>query len=359
MLQTNGSKPTLAIGGINQQDFKEIQLVAGTFPYQKGLQKRIPGKSLISINPNGVGSIYVFYLVYGRHYNLIDFGTSISITETPLNPITLPALPGIADTWFDNFAGYSDDLVSRLWGAGMWATGIGVCETLIEGVIDPFLVFATISPGRENPIPSLQPIPGPTGASIPNTTPASFPIGSPDPTQSKVFIGETIVGPNLFPFPSANYPIDNSGWLPGGAGDMPFLTHPAIYDPLNTSFFSAQEFAKAQSFYNGSSQVQEFQQSNGWYSDNLVDPSVFTANDGDIVTLTGTQSIQTDRFGTMATSDVEVVLGIYPLLPERFTVNINLGPKISDDISSPPGSNRLNLSKKTLTYTGYNVYPPA
>lgn len=360
MLRTNGSKPTLAIGGINQQDFKEIQLVQGTYPYQKGLQQRIPGKTLIQQQPGavGIGSIYVFYLVLGRHYKLIDYGTNISIVETPLNPITLPALPPQGNTWFDNFASYDIASVSRIWAAGVWAIGIGICETLIEGIIDPFLVFASIAPGRANPIPSLQPQPGPSGTSIPATTPANFPVGSPSTATSQVLQGEIIIGPNTFPFPNASYPIDNSGWLPGGAGDMPFLPHPYIYDPLNLSFFSAQEFSEGHSFYNSSSEVEQFQQSNGWYSDNLIDQSDFTANLGDVITIVGTQSIQIDRFGNMSTYGVEQVLGVFPNIPTRLTVRVNLGPKISDDISTPPGSNRINLAKKTLTYSSYNVYPP-
>jgi hypothetical protein len=155
MLQSD-VKETLAVAGIDQQDFDAIQLVSGAFPSLTGLQQRIPGKTLDRVYPSPVGSIYVFYNVYGRPFRSVDFqdGT-IEIEETPLPVWRIPALSPVATSWFDDFFGYTLGTVARLWGAGIWDGGIGVCETIIEGLIDPFLVYATIT--GENPIPVYTP----------------------------------------------------------------------------------------------------------------------------------------------------------------------------------------------------------
>jgi hypothetical protein len=354
MLETNSHKVFSSVEGINQQDFDKIQLLQGAFPYQVGLQQRIPGKIISREVSGSVGSIFVFYNVFGRHYILTDYGT-IEITETILPPITLPALPPSNTSWFDTFSGYDVGLVSRIWAAGVWAIGIGICETLIQGIIDPFLVYDTIKGNSDIPT-NLQPKAGPNGVTIPNTTPTSHPITASGAT-SKVYSGSNIISTDDLPYPSSNYPSDNSGWLPGGHGDLPFLPHPYDYAPLDTRFFSSAESGFANSYYNNSGGVNERQNSSGYYSDNFINLSDFTANDGDIITLYGTRTTQTDRFGSTVTENVEIVLGIYPELPERFTVVTNMGPKISADISSPPGSNRLNVASRSLTYTGYNVYP--
>lgn len=174
MLATDSNgKPTLAINGINQQDFTEIQLAKGSYPYQKGLQKRLPGKTLEQQFSSSVGSIYVFYLVFGRHYNLIDVSGTLTFVPVPVAPITVPALPPTGNTWFDDFSGYTPDgLISFLWGGGAWATTTGICQSIIDGIIDPFLVYATI-PGTSpivlgSSIPSVVPTPDPS----PETTPA-------------------------------------------------------------------------------------------------------------------------------------------------------------------------------------------
>jgi hypothetical protein len=174
MLRTP-SKPTLQLEGINQQDFNELQLVQGCFPFQIGLQKRIPGKTLLEQHPTPIGSIYVFYMVYGRHYQLLDFGDGIQIDETVIPPITLPGLPIAGNSWIDTFAGYPDALLSRLWGAGIWPGTVGICETLIAGYIDPFLVYATIP---KTPLPEEgKPKPLPPPESDPD-----IPPGSSDPS---------------------------------------------------------------------------------------------------------------------------------------------------------------------------------
>jgi hypothetical protein len=170
MLRTP-SKPTLQLEGTDQQDWTNLQLVQGCFPFQIGLHKRAPGKTLLEQHPNPIGSIYVFYLVYGRHYQFLDFGGSIQIVETPVPPIALPGLPPTDNSWFDTFSGYDDGLISRLWGAGVWNNSVGICETLIQGIFDPFLVYATLPPSAEFPTQDQKPVTVPTPDPSPETTP--------------------------------------------------------------------------------------------------------------------------------------------------------------------------------------------
>lgn len=367
MLRTTDVKETPSLAGINQQDFSELQLVQGTFPYQQGLQKRVPGKTLQRIFDGPVSGIYVFYGGYARGAILVDFGTSLRIIDVPFFPVVLPALPPDQNIFDDNFSGYLVDTISPLWGAGNWFNSVGVCQTIIQGYFDPFQAYPTtgaglvpgLAPGAYFPPVENQPIKVPNGIQIPATTPVSSAIPAPALTSpnSRVYYGSMTIGPNYFVFPNGNYPMDNSGWLPGGHGDLPFISHPYPYNPGLTNFFAAQEDLYANSFYNSSSQVQEVQTSTGWYSDNLISLQGISVSNGQVVTLYGTQVTQTDRFGATATQNIEVPLGIFPNIPARFTVRTGWGPKISNDISSPPGSNRQNISKRTISFTGINVYP--
>lgn len=178
MLATNG-KSTLALGGINQQDFKEIQLVAGSWPSQVGLQQRVPGKTIQQVLNGPVSAIYPFYMVYGRAYTLTDFG-SLQIEEVEIPTITLPGLPpSNSNTFFDTFEGYIPEIVSRIWGGGFWFHSVGICETIIDGIIDPFLVYATIAPGREDP--ENRPIPMPDPEVDPEVPPAPPVVNPPLP----------------------------------------------------------------------------------------------------------------------------------------------------------------------------------
>lgn len=161
MLETKKLITSPVIAGIDQQDFKEIQLVEGSYPNLIGLQQRIPGKSLVSTKVGPIGSIYVFYMVYGRHYTLIDFGTGIEITPVIVPPITLPGLPPAQRKWFDTFKDYPDHFVSKLWGSGDWIGPSAICETIISGKIDPYNLQGFIPPPPAGPGTT----PGPSGGS--------------------------------------------------------------------------------------------------------------------------------------------------------------------------------------------------
>ena len=143
MLKTNGD-PTQEILGIDQQDFAQIQFLVNAFPHRVGAQRRIPGKSLIQKVDDPIYGIHTFYLVYGRRYNLIDFGNDLQIEEIENPVVVLPVLPPTQNTWFDSFSTYTVGLISRFWGEGNWANAVGICESIIYGVIDPFLVSDTI-----------------------------------------------------------------------------------------------------------------------------------------------------------------------------------------------------------------------
>jgi hypothetical protein len=159
MLESKG-QTTLAFAGINQQDFKQLQLVSGGYPALIGLHQRFPGKTLQEVENGPVSAIYVFYNTYGRNYMLTDFGGTIQITPVTPPTITIPALPPNNAIWFDDFSGYSPDgLISNLWGAGIWPNSVGICETIIQGIIDPFKIFASVPVGGISNTPSLQPVP--------------------------------------------------------------------------------------------------------------------------------------------------------------------------------------------------------
>lgn len=171
MLKTSGASQ-LGLEGIDQQDFDKFQLVAGCFPYQIGLQARLPGKVIERVSFSPVGSIYVFYMVLGRFYTFVQYSNDGSITELEIPPWTLPGLPPPDDLWYDDFTGYEVGLISRLWGGGIWAIGIGVCETIIGGWIDPFSVAGTVvqvpyDPGLPNPGPDVPPPPPPLNPVLP------------------------------------------------------------------------------------------------------------------------------------------------------------------------------------------------
>lgn len=185
MLETHSENPTLSLAGIDQQDFSAIQKIQGAYPYQIGLQRRMPGKTIQQALGIPIGSILVFYMVYGRHYVLTDFG---NIQITPVDPpvITLPGLPNAQNQWFDDFSGYSPaGLISNLWGAGAWADTVGHCETIIQGYFDPFLVYDNIAvtPPNTNDVPTPLPIPDEdqhTTPANPNSPGAMYPPGSVD-----------------------------------------------------------------------------------------------------------------------------------------------------------------------------------
>lgn len=346
--------PVLELAGIDQQDFNELQLVKGAYPYQIGAQQRIPGKSISQIHPSAVGSILVFYMVFGRTYVLTDFG-SLQIEEIDIPPISIPALPPKSTSWFDNFAGYATGLISRIWAGGAWLIGVGVCETIIEGEIDAFRTLGSGVP-TDTIETERQPHIVPGGIPIPNTTPTPFGLGS--LVSSKVFAGTTTVQDGPLPYPSVDYPADNSGWLPGGHGDLPFLLYPLNYASADTRFFRSEDYARSQSYYSGGS-VFEYQTASGFYSLNAINTGHITANVGDVITLEGTRDEiinQAGDFGNLST--IEIVLGVWPNLPETFEVNSMDRNKLSFDASAPPGSHRYNITGTRYTFANYNVYPP-
>lgn len=149
MLTTNPHAITPALKGVDNQNWSEIQKLDGLVPYQVGLQKKLPGKTLQRIYSNEIGSIYVFYLVYGRFYTLVDFG-SLEISPVVVPPITPPALPPNQTVWWDDFSGYSPNgVISKIWSGGAWQDGIGICETIIQGYFDPFMGGA-VTPPQQN-----------------------------------------------------------------------------------------------------------------------------------------------------------------------------------------------------------------
>lgn len=255
MLRTNSEK-VLFLEGIDQQDFTQLQLVQGSYPFQVGLQKRIPGKSITQIYAGPVGSIYVFYQVFGRFYTLIDFG-NILIEEVEIPTITLPGLPPAAVEWFDNFDGYTLGLISRLWGAGAWLIGVGVCETIIEGYIDPYRVLGTVE-GYQEDIPTEQrPVPEP-----PADTPTVPPLIPPTGPQYPVECGEL---PDQFYQVFATGLIFDAIQKIGGSADTgevasvfggsppPYIAHP--YANQIGGALNAQENAIRQHYFNGLSWV--------------------------------------------------------------------------------------------------------
>lgn len=149
MLTTSPHAVTPALKGVDNQNWSEIQKLDGLVPYQVGLQKRLPGKTLQKIYANEIGSIYVFYLVHGRFYTLVDFG-SIEISPVVVPPITPPIIPPSQTVWWDDFSGYSPNgVISKIWGGGVWLDGIGICETIIQGYFDPFM-GGGITPPQQN-----------------------------------------------------------------------------------------------------------------------------------------------------------------------------------------------------------------
>jgi len=174
MLQTYSEQPDLQLEGVDQQDFSKLQIVKGTFPLEIGMQQRLPGKTIQKIYPGPIGSIYVFYLVFGRHYQLTDFGGGIEIVEVEIPDITPPGLPPTSSLWIDTFSGYDEDLISRIWGAGIWGGRAGICETIITGFYDPFLVYDKVT---TPPPEEVLPVPIDDGG---GEETALVPPGSPD-----------------------------------------------------------------------------------------------------------------------------------------------------------------------------------
>lgn len=145
MLETKGQL-TPSIEGIDQQDFTKIQLLSGAYPNKVGLQQRIPGKTLDRQVAFAVGSIGVMYNVYGRFFSLENFGTTLNITQINIPPYTPPGLPPNSMIWFDDFSAYSPNgLIQLIWGAGIWDSNFGVCQSIIAGFMDPFAINATIT----------------------------------------------------------------------------------------------------------------------------------------------------------------------------------------------------------------------
>lgn len=138
MRASKASLTSSSVEGVNQQDFKEIQVLQGCYPYLNGLQQRVPGKSIQQVLDGPIGSIYVFYQVYGRTYTLIDYGPIIIIPVVPI-PITLPLAPPLTSTWFDTFDEYTPiGLLNFFWPLGSWYGGPGICQSRIVGYIDPY-----------------------------------------------------------------------------------------------------------------------------------------------------------------------------------------------------------------------------
>lgn len=172
MLETKG-QVTPSIEGIDQQDFQKIQVLQGAYPYLVGLQQRIPGKTIQQIYLGSVGSIYVFYLVYGRSFLFVDYG-SITIIPIPIPPIVIPALPPVSRAWFDTFDEYTPiGLISFIWPEGQWYGGPGICQSTEVGYIDPFDAQILQPPGGNTPI-------GPPGG-LGGATPSGAPGGTPIP----------------------------------------------------------------------------------------------------------------------------------------------------------------------------------
>lgn len=348
-MEATKGKPILALGGIDQQNFNSIQLVQGAFPYQIGLQKRIPGKSLIRVVPGEVGSIYTFYNVHGRFFSLVDFGT-LQIDEIVTPPIIIPPLPPESAEWLESFSTYDPvGLISRLWGGGQWSIGIGVCESIIQGVIDPFLGFAALPPGTGGFPGDGGGGPGPGG---PAPGGPGVPYGLGTPTK-RVFYG--LAAP-----PDTEETIPIGDITPATFAFFGFIPHPYIYDPVSgLPAFSANEIASTHVFYNSGGNIQKGQTSSGYYTENAINLSHVVASEGDLITLFGKERTIIDRFGSFTERDVEVLLGIFPHIPATYTVITSLGPMSTADVSSPPGSNFIYSAGKGLTYTGFNVYPHA
>ncbi len=264
MQETNGASQ-LALRGVDQQDFNELERVAGTYPYQSGLQQRIPGKSIVQIYDGEIGSIFVFYMVFGRTYTLIDFG-SLVITETEVPPITLPALPPVSFRWYDTFGTYLVDTISRLWGGGLWLVGVGVCESIIEGTIDYFLAFGS-GPYPTSPPVDQQPIPAPDV-----DTPPVSPIIPPTGPQVPGDCDDLLPDQNYQVLTIATYitsmqrkggDYDSGETFPQTLPQPPYHAHP--YNDLPGGDLTADESSIRQSYYNGFVNVSR-SRSSGYYT---------------------------------------------------------------------------------------------
>lgn len=252
MLETAGTS-LKGIRGMEQQDFDGIEILQGMFPYQQGMQQRFPGKTLQDTKPFPIGSIYVFYLVYGRFYNLTNFGTNTEIEEVNIPPITLPALPPFGNTWFDDFSGYDVGTISRLWGAGPWAIGIGVCETIIEGMIDPYLALDSGFNYLQQIPTEQQPIPAPP-VDTPPTTPILPPSGPQNPTECADLPDQdyiNLVFGTVITAMQREGGAADTGEVASGEFDPPppYIPHP--YDNEAGSGVQAQENAIRQHYNNG------------------------------------------------------------------------------------------------------------
>lgn len=350
MLHTKGP-PQLAIGGTNQQDFQQIQLIAGTYPYQIGLQKRVPGKKVDRVLSGPIGSIYVFYMAYGRTYTLTDFGSlQIDPIDNPNNDF--PGLPPTTTSWFDNFADYEDDLIAKYWGAGAWETGIGVCESLLLGFMDAYRVADTVTP-----IPNeFVPRPGPSDIEVPNTTPTNFPIdsaytGSTTAVGSPDIATDAHVVTGFFPpfLPSYSAYMDATARIQ--------IPHPyTLLDPAMKRFKSIEQRFSSVAWTGEGGAMNDYQESYGYYTDNRIIPGEFVANVGDVIVIKGTYTYQTG--GTYAspvyTSDpIIFILGVYPDIPEYLNVAAPLASIVRWSGTTEDGS-----AIAILEYTSYDVYPP-
>lgn len=136
MLQTSGNV-IKGLAGMDQQRLEPLQLIQGTYPFQKGLQARLPGKLIQRILDGPIGGIYVFYYVLGRPYLLVDYGNLIIIPAGP-DLTGIPPLSPVGIEWFDDFSGFDDGLISRIWGGGYGTPFPGICETILAGGVDDF-----------------------------------------------------------------------------------------------------------------------------------------------------------------------------------------------------------------------------
>lgn len=245
MLKTKGNS-LIAIGGIDEQSIDAIQTVQGAFPYQIGLQQRIPGKVLDRILTGPITSIYVFYLVHGRHYTIIDYGPQ-TIIEIDVPPIRIPPLPPKFVEWFDDFSGYGPEgLISRVWGAGFGNPFVGIAETFMRGLLDPWELTDSLTPPAPTPPPPDEITPVEDGGSnVPPTPPPSQyePGDCTDMPDDMVYI-DVAIG-SIFTSIHQFISVNNYYTGPTGFSSVGFIAWPAYGTPYTDA--GVQPFAASRS----------------------------------------------------------------------------------------------------------------
>lgn len=356
MLETNGDS-TLALSGINQQDFTKIQLVSGVYPYQEGLQKRLPGKTLIQLYDGQVGSIFVFYMVFGRTYTFIDFG-SIEITEISVPPITLPGLPPTGNEWFDSFGSYLVDTISRIWGGGAWLNAIGICETIIDGYIDAFNaleggIFIQTIPLEQQPH-DAPPV------DTPDTPPILPPVGPQYPVSCATL-------PDQFYQTFAIGDMFDSVQRQGGSvdvttaanqGDPPPATLPHPYTNISGSGLEAHEDYRNTIGYDGFAWVQRAR-SSGYRTHAHFNIQELELPDDAQIFLVGTKSLSdgtNDGGNNCNVTSTCASLQISTVGEKSGTVDVSTltGIELAYFINPPDEKGTTNVG--TLNYTEIRVY---